>query len=160
MGQVLNWARYHIHPHLSKDPTSSLAQHKPATRANNNQECSLLAHATVRPVPTHVPCHAPRRAYTRDEPHVRAPGPHMPMAAKVGSDTICNALEAKQLKSTLHAEQTTPTTIPLTLSSSLHVKGLTQGWGIDSRSRLDLGRYINRQLQAKCLVLFNLYLHT
>ena len=28
----------------------------------------------------------------------------------------------------LHAEQTTPTTIPLMLSSSLHVKGLTRGW--------------------------------
>ena len=88
MGQVLNWARYHIHPHLSKDPTSSLAQHKPATRANNNQECSLLAHAALRPVPTHVPCRAPRRAYMCNEPHVHTPGPHTPVATKVGSDTI------------------------------------------------------------------------
>ena len=40
----------------------------------------------------------------------------------------CNALESKRLRFTLHAERTTPTTIPLTLSSSLHVKGLTQGW--------------------------------
>ena len=74
-------------------------------------------------------CHAvhpagPTRAMN---PHVRAPDPHEPVAAKVGSDTICNAPESKRLRFALHAEQTTPTTIPLTLSSSLRVKGLT--WG-------------------------------
>ena len=106
---------------------SSSAQHT-HNQANDDQERSLLAHATVRPVSAHVPCHAPRRAYMSNEPHVCAPSPHMPVAMKVGFDTICNALESKRLKSTLHAEQTTPTTIPLTLSSLLRVKGLTQGW--------------------------------
>ena len=115
------------HTPPSKEPTSSLAQHT-HNRANDDQEHSLLAYATVCPVPAHVPCHAPHRAYMRNEPHVRAPGPHAPVAAKVGSDTICNAPKSKQLKSTLHAEQTTPTTIPLTLSSSLRAKGLTRGW--------------------------------
>ena len=132
MVQIPNWAGCHIHP-PSKEPTSSSAQHT-HNRANDDQERSLLAHATVRPMPAHVPCRAPHRAYTRNEPHVRAPGPHAPVAAKVGSDTICNALESKRLRSTLNAEQTTPTTIPLTLSSSLRVKGLTRDGGMDSRS--------------------------
>ena len=118
--------RCHIHP-PPKGPTSSSAQHT-HNQANDDQERSVLAHTTVRPVPAHVPCHAPRRAYTCNEPHVRTPDPHAPLATKVGSDTICNALESKQLRSTLHAEQTTPTTIPLTLLSSLRIKGLTQGW--------------------------------
>ena len=44
-------------------------------------------------------CYAvhPRRAYTRNEPHVHTPDPHAFVAAKVGSDTICNALESKGL---------------------------------------------------------------
>ena len=42
---------------------------------------------TVRLVPAQVSCRAPRRAYSLNEPHVRAPDPHTPMAAKVGSDT-------------------------------------------------------------------------
>ena len=115
------------HTPPSKEPMSSLAQHT-HNRANDDQERSLLAQATVRPMQAHVPRRAPSRAYTRDKPQVHAPGPHAPVAAKVGSDTICNALESKQLRSTLHAERTTPTTIPLTLLSSLHVKGLIQGW--------------------------------
>ena len=86
------------HTPPSKEPMSSLAQHT-HNRANDDQERSLLAHATVRIVPAHVPCRAPRRAYTRNEPHVRAPGPHTPVAAKVGSDTIRNAPESKWLRS-------------------------------------------------------------
>ena len=112
------------HTPPSKEPTSSSAQHT-HNWANDDQERSLLAHATVHPVPAHVPCHAPHRAYTRNEPHVCTPAPHTPVAMKVGSDTICNALESKWLRYTLHIERTTPTTIPLTLSSSLRVKGLT-----------------------------------
>ena len=115
------------HTPPSKAPTSSSAQHT-HNRANNDQERSLSAHATMRPVPAHVPCHAPRRAYTRNEPHVCTPDLHAPVATKVGSNTICNALESKRLRSTLHTERTTPTTIPLMLLSSLHVKGLTRGW--------------------------------
>ena len=114
------------HTPPSKEPTSSSAQHT-HNRENDDQERSLLAHTTIRLVSAHVPCRAPRRAYTRNEPHVRAPDPHAPMAVKVGSGTICNAPKSKRLRSTLHAERTTPTTIPLTLSSSLHVKGLTRG---------------------------------
>ena len=91
------------HTPPSKEPTSSSAQHT-HNRANDDQERSLLAHATVRPVLAHVPCRAPHRAYTRNEPHVRAPGPHAPMATKVGSDTTCNTLESKWLRFTLHAE--------------------------------------------------------
>jgi hypothetical protein len=64
---------------------------------------------------------------TSKEPHIRAHDTHAPVAAKVGSDTTCNALESRWLRSTLHAEWTTPTTIPLTLSSS-HIRGLTRGW--------------------------------
>ena len=74
------------HTPPSKEPTSSSAQHT-HNRANNDQERSLLAHATVHPVPAHVPCHAPRRAYTRNEPHVCAPGLHASVAVKVGFDT-------------------------------------------------------------------------
>jgi hypothetical protein len=132
MEQISNWARCHIHP-SSKEPTSSTAQHT-HNRTNDNQERSLLAHATVRPVPTHVPCCAPHRAYTCNEPHVRTLNPHTPIAAKVSSvpaphraytrnepyvrtlnlhapivakvssDTICNALESKRLRSTLQAK--------------------------------------------------------
>ena len=91
------------HTPPSKEPTSSSAQHT-HNRTNDDQECSLLAHATVRLVPAHVPCRAPCRAYMRNEPHVRAPGPHAPMAAKVCSDTICNTPESKWLRSTLHVE--------------------------------------------------------
>ena len=40
----------------------------------------------------------------------------------------CNAPESKRLRSTLRAERTTPTTIPLMLSSLLHVKALTRGY--------------------------------
>ena len=114
------------HTPPSKEPTSSSAQHN-HNGANDDQEHSLLAHTTMRLVPTHVPCHATRRAYMHNEPHVHAPSSHAPVATKVGSDTICNAQESKRLRSTLHAERTTPTTIPLTLSSSLRIKGLTQG---------------------------------
>ena len=60
------------HTASSKEPTSSLAQHT-HNRANDDQECSLFAHATVRPVPAHVPCRAPRRAYTRNEPPCSRP---------------------------------------------------------------------------------------
>ena len=111
----------------SKEPTSSSAQHT-HNQANDDQERSLLAHATVRQVSAHVPCRAPRRAYTHNEHHVHAPEPHAPVAAKVSFDSICCAQESKRLRSTLHAERTTPTTIPLMLSTSLCVKGLTQGW--------------------------------
>jgi hypothetical protein len=40
-------------------------------------------------------CHAvhPHRADMHNEPHIYAPDPHVSMAAKVGSDTICNALK-------------------------------------------------------------------
>jgi hypothetical protein len=120
----LGWM-WHTPP--SKKPTSSSAQHT-HNRANDNQELSLLAHATVRPVPAHVPRRAPRRAYTHNEPHVRAPDSHAPVATKVGSDIICNTPKSKWLKFTLRAERTTPTTISLTLLFSLRVKGLTRGW--------------------------------
>jgi hypothetical protein len=66
--------------------------------------------------------------YTSNKPHVSTPDPHAPVAAKVSSDIICNTLESKQFRSTLHVERTTPTTIPLTISSSLRVKELTQRW--------------------------------
>jgi hypothetical protein len=89
---------------------------------------SLLAHATMHLVLAHVPCRAARRADMHNEPHVYAPDPHVSMAAKVGSDTICNALKTKWLRFILHAERTTPTTIPLMLLSSLRVKGLTRKW--------------------------------
>jgi hypothetical protein len=125
------WGRMWHTPPPSKDPTSSSVQHT-HKRTKDNHKRSFLAHVTVRPVSAHVPCHEPRRSYTRIEPHVRAPNPHV--AAKVGSDTICNALESKWLKSTLHAEWTIPTTIPLTPSSSLRVKGLTGDGGMDCRS--------------------------
>jgi hypothetical protein len=71
------------HTPTSKGPTSSSAQHTD-NRANDDQKGSLLAHTTMRPVPTHVPCSAPYRAYTRNEPHVCAPNPHAPVATKVG----------------------------------------------------------------------------
>jgi hypothetical protein len=104
VGQIPNWVECDIHP--PKEPMSSSAQHTHIW-ANDDQEHSLLAHATVCPVPAHVPCRASHRAYTLNEPHVRSPDPHAPVATKVGSDTICNAPESKRLRSTLHAERTT-----------------------------------------------------
>jgi hypothetical protein len=48
IGQIPNWAGYHIHPPL-KEPTSSSAQHT-HNQTNDDQERSLLAHAAVCPV--------------------------------------------------------------------------------------------------------------
>jgi hypothetical protein len=45
-------------------------------------------------MPAHVQHYAPCRAYMYNELHARALGPHIaPVAAKVISDTICNALD-------------------------------------------------------------------
>ena len=106
MGQISNWARCTIQPPPKKrsDVLISPTYTHTHNRANDDQECSLLAQATVCPVSAHVPRRAPRRAYTHNEPHVRALDPHAPVVAKVGSNTICNASESKQLKSTLHTE--------------------------------------------------------
>jgi hypothetical protein len=65
------------------------------------QERFFLAHATVRLVTAHVTCRAPHMAYTRNEPHARAPNLHAPVVAKVKFDTIYNALKSKRLRSTL-----------------------------------------------------------
>jgi hypothetical protein len=86
---LMLWAGCHIHP-----PQKELTPRRPNTstnRANDDQERSLLAHATVCLESAHVPCRAPRRAYTRKKPHIRTPDSHAPVAMKVGSDTICNA---------------------------------------------------------------------
>jgi hypothetical protein len=115
------------HTTPSKDLMSSSAQHT-HNRANDDQKRSLLAHTTVHPVPTHVPRRAPRRAYMHNEPHVCAPDQHAPVATKVSSGTFVTPSESKRLRSTLHAERTTPTIIPLMFSSSLRVQGLTRGW--------------------------------
>jgi hypothetical protein len=120
LGQV-----WHTPP--SKNPMSSSGPTYPQS-GNDNQERSLLAHATVHPVPAHVPRRALRRAYTRNEPHVQPLAHTCPWLRRSALIPFCNAPESKRLWSTLHAEWTTPTTIPLTLSSSLHVKGLTWGW--------------------------------
>jgi hypothetical protein len=119
---------------LFKGPDVLVGQTYTHNRANNDQERSLLAHTTVHPVQAHVPCNAPYRAYTCNEPHVHAPDPHVLVAVKVGSNTICNAPESKRLRSTLHAERITPITILLMLSSSVHEKGLIRGWWDDFRS--------------------------
>jgi len=69
-----------------------------------------------------IPCN-----YAHNESHVSAPDLHMSVAMNVDFSTIYNSPESKQLRSTLHDEKATPTTIPRMLSSSLGVgdSGLT-----------------------------------
>jgi hypothetical protein len=140
----LNSPQYLINLHMDHyEPNSKLCQmwHTPPQRNRRPHRLNTptTGQTTTRNVPSehtrpcvqcrHM-CHAvqPRRAYTHNEHHVHTPNPHAPVATKVGSDTICNAPESKRLRSTLYAEWTTPTTIPLMLSSSLCVKGLTRWW--------------------------------
>ena len=78
---------------------------------------------------------ASRRPHMADKERIVVPvaGPHMASKERVVVATVrphlvgtCNVLESKRLRSTRHAERTTPTTIPLTLLFSLRVKGLTR----------------------------------
>jgi hypothetical protein len=93
------------------------------TRANV-QEPSLLAHDFTSSADPYVMACVPSQAHTRHAAYVRTL--IRTPTVRVGSDTICNTLPTKAAPPSpfVGASTRTQSTL-LTLSSSLHVKGLT-----------------------------------
>ena len=125
---MITWSNFSIRNIRDVTPMSSSAQ-QTHNQANDDQEHSLLAHVTIRPMSVHVSRCAPCRAL-----HAQWTPCQCLWLRRSALVPFVTPLESKWLKSTLHVEQPTPTTIPLTLSSSLHIKGLPRGGGMDSRS--------------------------
>ena len=97
------------HTPPSKEPTSSSAQHT-HNWANDDQECSPVAHMTVRPMPAHVPCRAPIGPTRAMNPMSAHQTRTRLWPQRLALIPFCNAPESKLLRPTLHVERTTPTT--------------------------------------------------